>query len=119
MCGIAGSVHFDPLRPACGEQVTRMTRALVHRGPDDEGLHARGPAAFGFRRLSIVDLRPEGNQPHFNEDAGIFSVVNGEIYNHAELRDELAKKGHALRSRCDVEVVPHLYEEYGIELWTS
>jgi len=116
MCGIAGSVHFDPLRPACGEQVTRMTRALVHRGPDDEGLHARGPAAFGFRRLSIVDLRPEGNQPHFNEDAGIFSVVNGEIYNHAELRDELAKKGHALRSRCDVEVVPHLYEEYGIEL---
>lgn len=93
-----------------------MTRAIVHRGPDDEGLHASGPAAFGFRRLSIVDLRPEGNQPHFNEDRSVFSVVNGEIYNHHELREELAKKGHVLRSRCDVEVVPHLYEEYGIEL---
>ena len=93
-----------------------MTRAIVHRGPDDDGLHVFGPAAFGFRRLSIVDLRPEGNQPHFNEDRSIFSVVNGEIYNHDELREELAKKGHALRSRCDVEVVPHLYEEHGIEL---
>lgn len=93
-----------------------MTRALVHRGPDDEGLYVRGPAAFGFRRLTIVDLRPEGNQPHFNEDISIFSVVNGEIYNYIELREDLAKKGHTLRSRCDAEVVPHLYEEYGIEL---
>ena len=116
MCGIAGLVNLDPHRPASGEEVTRMTRAIVHRGPDDDGLHVFGPAAFGFRRLSIVDLRPEGNQPHFNEDRSIFSVVNGEIYNHDELREELAKKGHALRSRCDVEVVPHLYEEHGIEL---
>lgn len=90
-----------------------MTEALVHRGPDDGGLHAMGPAAFGFRRLSIVDLRPEGNQPHFNEDRSIFSVVNGEIYNHTELRAELAAQGHVLRSRCDVEVVPHLYEQHG------
>lgn len=116
MCGIAGIVNFTPHRPASGEQVARMTRALVHRGPDDDGLHVHGPAALGFRRLSIVDLRPEGNQPHFNEDSSIISVVNGEIYNHTELRDDLAKKGHTLRSRCDVEVVPHLYEEYGIEL---
>ncbi len=116
MCGIAGIVNFDPRRPAAGEEVARMTRALVHRGPDDDGLHVHGPAAFGFRRLSIVDLRPEGNQPHFNEDGSIFSVVNGEIYNHDELRDALAKKGHTLRSRCDVEVVPHLYEDVGIEL---
>ena len=116
MCGIAGIVNFDPRRPAAAEEVARMTRALFHRGPDDEGFHASGPAAFGFRRLSIVDLRPEGNQPHFNADRAVFSVVNGEIYNHNELRNELAKKGHTLRSHCDVEVVPHLYEEYGIEL---
>lgn len=116
MCGIAGIVSFDPRRKASAEDVRRMTRALVHRGPDDEGLHAGGPAAFGFRRLAIMDLRPEGNQPHFNEDASIFSVVNGEIYNHGELRDRLAARGHALRSRCDVEVVPHLYEEFGDEL---
>ena len=113
MCGIAGQVNFDPHRPAASAEVARMTAALVHRGPDDDGLHAAGPAAFGFRRLSIVDLRPEGNQPHFNEDRKIFSVVNGEIYNHNALRETLAAKGHMLRSRCDVEVVPHLYEEYG------
>lgn len=113
MCGIAGMVSFDPLRSVPLEEVRRMTRALVHRGPDDEGFHAQGPAAFGFRRLSIVDLRPEGNQPHFNEDRSVFSVVNGEIYNYDELRTVLATRGHVLRSRCDVEVVPHLYEEYG------
>lgn len=116
MCGIAGMVSFDPRRKASAEDVRRMTRALVHRGPDDEGLHAGGPAAFGFRRLAIMDLRPEGNQPHFNEDGSIFSVVNGEIYNHAELRNELLARGHVLRSRCDVEVIPHLYEEVGDEL---
>lgn len=116
MCGIAGMISLDPQRKISIEEVKPMTRALVHRGPDDEGLHASGPAAFGFRRLSIVDLRPEGNQPHFNEDRSIFSVVNGEIYNHGDLRAELAERGHALRSRCDVEVVPHLYEEHGVEL---
>jgi asparagine synthase (glutamine-hydrolysing) len=116
MCGIAGIVSFDPHRPASAKEVARMTRAIAHRGPDDDGFHTVGPAAFGFRRLSIVDLRPEGNQPHFNEDQSIFSVVNGEIYNYADLRNDLAQKGHALRSRCDVEVVPHLYEEYGVEL---
>jgi asparagine synthase (glutamine-hydrolysing) len=113
MCGIAGIVSFDPHRPSSSGEVARMTAALFHRGPDDDGLHAAGPATFGFRRLSIVDLRPEGNQPHFNEDKKIFSVVNGEIYNHVELREKLAAKGHTLRSRCDVEVVPHLYEEFG------
>jgi asparagine synthase (glutamine-hydrolysing) len=113
MCGIAGIVNFDPRRPTSGAEVKRMTDALLHRGPDDEGFHTAGPAAFGFRRLSIVDLRPEGNQPHFNQDCNVFSVCNGEIYNHEELRIDLAAKGHAFRSRCDVEVVPHLYEEYG------
>jgi asparagine synthase (glutamine-hydrolysing) len=116
MCGIAGIVSFDVERPASRERVAWMTDALVHRGPDDAGLHAAGPAAFGFRRLAIVDLRPEGNQPHFNEDGSVFSVVNGEIYNDAELRADLVARGHVLRSRCDVEVVPHLYEQHGVEL---
>lgn len=116
MCGIAGIVSFDAQRPASLALARGMTRALVHRGPDDEGLHAEGPAAFGFRRLAIVDLRPEANQPHFNEDRSVFSVVNGEIYNDGALRRDLVQRGHVLRSRCDVEVVPHLYEQYGVEL---
>jgi asparagine synthase (glutamine-hydrolysing) len=116
MCGIAGIVSFDRARAVPAQAVARMTDALVHRGPDDAGLHAAGGAAFGFRRLSIVDLRPEGNQPHFNEDRSVFSVVNGEIFNAPELSADLVARGHVLRSRCDVEVVPHLYEQHGVEL---
>jgi asparagine synthase (glutamine-hydrolysing) len=116
MCGIAGIVSCDAQRPADPALVRAMTAALVHRGPDDAGLHADGPAAFGFRRLAIVDLRPEANQPHLNEDGSVFAVVNGEIYNHLELRADLEAAGHRLRSRCDVEVVPHLYEQHGVEL---
>jgi len=113
MCGIAGIVSFDRARPVARADVARMTQALAHRGPDGAGLHLAPGAGFGFRRLAIVDLRPEGNQPHLSEDGAVFSVVNGEIYNHKELRSQLAARGHVLRSRCDVEVVPHLYEEHG------
>lgn len=116
MCGIAGIVSLNPQRPASREAVVRMTHTLLHRGPDDQGFHASGPMAFGFRRLAIVDLRPEGNQPHFNRDRHIVSVCNGEIYNHEALRAMLSAQGHALRSQCDVEVLPYLYEHYGVEL---
>lgn len=116
MCGIAGIVSFDPRRAADAGALRRMTQALVHRGPDDAGLWVQGGAGLGFRRLAIVDLRPEGNQPHLSEDGRVASVVNGEIYNHGELRAELAARGHVLRSRCDVEVVPHLYQDQGVGL---
>lgn len=116
MCGIAGIVSFDPARPVERVEVARMTQALVHRGPDDVGLRLAPGAGFGFRRLAIVDLRPEGNQPHANEDGSVLSVVNGEIYNHLQLRDQLQAAGHVLRSRCDVEVVPHLYEQHGLDM---
>jgi asparagine synthase (glutamine-hydrolysing) len=116
MCGITGIVSFDPRQPVHAAEVARMTRALAHRGPDDSGLRLVPGAGFGFRRLAIVDLRPEGNQPHANEDGSVLSVVNGEIYNYPELRDGLLRAGHVLRSRCDVEVVPHLYEEHGLDL---
>jgi asparagine synthase (glutamine-hydrolysing) len=116
MCGIAGIVSFERDRPVDRAEVARMTQALVHRGPDDVGLRLAPGAGLGFRRLAIVDLRPEGNQPHANEDGTVLSVVNGEIYNHAQLRDRLLADGHVLRSRCDVEVVPHLYERHGVDL---
>ncbi len=113
MCGIAGIFSLDGERPADRALLEAMTRALVHRGPDDEGFHVAGPVGLGFRRLAIVDPRPTGNQPHYNERRDVISVCNGEIYNYPNLRQDLDARGHHLVSRCDVEVLPHLCEEYG------
>ena len=92
-----------------------MNDALAHRGPDADGIWSRGRAALGHRRLSIIDLSPEARQPLLNEDGTIGVVVNGEIYNFVELRDDLVKRGHVFRSGSDSEVVVHLYEEYGAD----
>lgn len=113
VCGIAGLVSGGG--PPDDQAVRRMNDALAHRGPDADGLWARGRAVLGHRRLSIIDLSPEANQPMLNEDGTIGAVVNGEIYNFQELREELAAKGHTFRSRSDSEVIPHLYEEYGAD----
>jgi asparagine synthase (glutamine-hydrolysing) len=95
--------------------VRRMNAAIEHRGPDAEGMWSRGRASLGHRRLSIIDLSPEANQPFTNEDGTIGAVVNGEIYNFVDVRDDLRKRGHVFRSNSDCEVVVHLYEEYGAE----
>lgn len=87
---------------------------MVHRGPDDHGYLSDGPCTLGHRRLSIIDLRPEGAQPMTNEDGSIAVVVNGEIYNFQALRRELQSRGHRFRSRSDSEVLVHLYEEEGL-----
>ena len=91
-----------------------MAAALRHRGPDEGGDFAAPGVAMGFRRLAIIDLAT-GNQPHSNATGEIVSIVNGEIYNHRELRAGLEARGHRFRTRCDVEVVVHLYEEYGLD----
>jgi asparagine synthase (glutamine-hydrolysing) len=107
MCGIAGAIGHD------ADRLTRhMTAALVHRGPDDEGYFAAGCAALGFRRLSIIDLEG-GQQPIRNETGDITLICNGEIYNSPELRAQLVAAGHNFRTRTDVEVILHLYEDYG------
>ncbi len=97
------------------QAVRRMCDAMVHRGPDDHGYRSAGPCALGHRRLSIIDLRPEGAQPMTNEDDSISVIVNGEIYNFQELRSELEAKGHTFKSRSDSEVCLHLYEEEGVD----
>jgi asparagine synthase (glutamine-hydrolysing) len=94
------------------EQVRRMTDTIVHRGPDDEGIHVRGNVGLGMRRLSIIDLAG-GHQPIYNEDGTVAVVFNGEIYNFLELRQELAGRGHQFRTHSDTEVIVHLYEEMG------
>jgi asparagine synthase (glutamine-hydrolysing) len=113
VCGIAGLWAADPDAAPDDEAVERMCDAMVHRGPDDHGYLIDGPCALGHRRLSIIDLRPEGAQPLTNEDGSIAAVVNGEIYNFRELRRELRAKGHTFKSLSDSEVIVHLYEEEG------
>ncbi|HVV17684.1 MAG TPA: asparagine synthase (glutamine-hydrolyzing) [Polyangia bacterium] len=113
MCGIAGALSAAPDIPAPLDAVERFAAAMVHRGPDGSGFHADGPAALGHRRLAIVDLSEGGRQPMLNEDGTIAIVVNGEIYNHRELRADLIAKGHRFRGGSDSEVVAHLYEEVG------
>ncbi len=86
--------------------------ALIHRGPDEDGLLVAPSAALGMRRLSIIDL-PGGHQPVFNETRNVAVVFNGEIYNFAQLRQTLEGRGHAFRTHSDTEVIVHAYEEWG------
>ena len=112
MCGIAGIFSADASAPPDGRAVRRMTDALRHRGPDGEGLHEDPGVALGHRRLAIID--PEGgHQPMYNEDESVAIVFNGEIYDFAALRDELAAMGHVFRNRCDTETIVHAWESWG------
>jgi asparagine synthase (glutamine-hydrolysing) len=92
--------------------IHRMCQTIIHRGPDDEGVYAQGPAGLGMRRLSIIDLAG-GRQPIHNEDRTLWAVFNGEIYNFLELRQELEGRGHCFYTHSDTEVILHLYEEMG------
>jgi asparagine synthase (glutamine-hydrolysing) len=114
MCGIAGFLSSQSTADGfLREPVARMCERMVHRGPDMHGYAVDGPVCLGHRRLSIIDLSPEGAQPMANEDGSVQIVVNGEIYNFGELRAELEGKGHRFRSHSDSEVALHLYEELG------
>jgi asparagine synthase (glutamine-hydrolysing) len=113
MCGISGMVN-------CGDRETlaRMTHVQAHRGPDDSGLWDRkfpdgSYIGLGSRRLAILDLSPVGHMPMCNEDRTVWITYNGEIYNFAELRNELESKGHRFVSHTDTEVIVHLYEQEG------
>src|SRR6266705_3436411 len=114
MCGIAGIIGTEHNYLARGADVHQMCQTIVHRGPDDEGIYAKGRAALGMRRLSIIDLST-GHQPIHNEDQSISVVFNGEIYNFPELRPDLEARGHRFYTNSDTEVIVHLYEEYGVE----
>lgn len=110
MCGIAGAIGVFR-----EEQLQAMLRSMIHRGPDDGGIHASRDVLLGSRRLSIIDVAG-GHQPVSNEAGDVTVVLNGEIYNHVELHDRLAAKGHHFRTRSDTEVIAHGYEEWGLEV---
>src|SRR5581483_7968839 len=109
MCGIYGVVGRDP-----AEVLARMSATLVHRGPDGDGSAVRGAAGLGCRRLAIIDVAG-GAQPLTDETGETVVVCNGEIYNSAPLRSALLARGHRFRTHSDVEVLPHLYEERGLD----
>jgi len=111
VCGIAGIVRWDG-RPVLEDDMRAMCRAMVHRGPDEEGVYLGAGVGLGMRRLSIIDLEG-GQQPISNEDGSIWVVFNGEIYNHRELRRQLTRDGHAFRTASDTEAIVHLYEDLG------
>ncbi len=108
MCGIAGTVGFGD-----DDLIKAMTDAIAHRGPDGEGFFVGDGVCLGNRRLAILDVAG-GSQPMANEDGSVVVVYNGEIYNYPELRQQVLARGHVLRTHCDTEILPHLYEEEGI-----
>ena len=113
MCGIAGVVALDGHR--VDENVLlRMQSSVMHRGPDDAGIYAKGPVGFAHTRLSIIDVSA-GHQPMCNEDGTIWIAYNGEVYNYRELQRRLEARGHVFRTSCDTEAIVHLYEEYGTD----
>ena len=124
MCGITGFASVTDRFDA--DRLARASAALAHRGPDDHGVErwtadgrrgAQGVFAVGLaqRRLSIIDLSPDGHQPMTNEDGSLWITYNGEFYNFGDYAAELKAQGHVFRSRCDTETILHLYEQHGIE----
>jgi asparagine synthase (glutamine-hydrolysing) len=111
MCGICGLIQPGGIDEA---RLRAMADAMRHRGPDDEGFWVDDGVGLGQRRLSIIDLAG-GRQPIPNRDETVWLVCNGEIYNSPELRRDLEARGYPFRTKTDVEVVLHLYDEYGVE----
>jgi asparagine synthase (glutamine-hydrolysing) len=113
MCGINGiALSTRSGRRLDQETVLRMRDVIKHRGPDDSGIFVDSRVGLGHRRLSIVDVAA-GHQPMTNEDDSLQIIYNGEIYNHADYREELEERGHVYRTHCDTETILHLYEDHG------
>jgi asparagine synthase (glutamine-hydrolysing) len=111
MCGIAGQIRFDGT-PVERGLLEDMCAAVRHRGPDSRGLHLKDGVGLGIQRLRVIDLAT-GDQPIYNEDGSVVVVLNGEIYNYRELREDLSKAGHRFTTDGDTEVIVHLYEDRG------
>ena len=114
MCGIAGILTKDGSPPS-EERLSEMSEALIHRGPDDEGMWVEGGIGFAHRRLAIIDLTERGSQPMHSADGRFVLVYNGEVYNYIELRQELESAGVSFQSDSDTEVVLESYRHWGKE----
>jgi asparagine synthase (glutamine-hydrolysing) len=132
MCGICGVIQLggEPRQVVDQRLLDHMTDLMTHRGPDDRGTHLAPGVALGVRRLSIVDVQG-GHQPFSDETGAVWGIQNGELYNHAQIREQLRAEGHRFTSRCDTEILPHLFErdgrrvperlrgKFGLAVWDS
>ena len=114
MCGIAGLINFNTENLDC-TPIKSMTDSIIHRGPDDEGYFNDKHVAFGFRRLSILDLSMLGHQPMETVSRSHVIVFNGEIYNFKEIREILSNKGYLFKTNCDTEVILYAFKHWGID----
>jgi asparagine synthase (glutamine-hydrolysing) len=114
MCGIAGRFNFRSGAPVDQAVIADMCALLAHRGPDGQGVFARGAIGLGHRRLSIIDLSDAGRQPMTTGDERFWITFNGEIYNFLELRKDFERRGHRFQSHTDTEVILAAYREYGV-----
>jgi len=113
MCGIFGIATAGPIQQEDRVMLRRLSEATAHRGPDGEGSIGEAHALIGMRRLAIIDIAG-GTQPIWNESQDQCVLVNGEIYNHVELRADLEQRGHSFKTRSDCETVLHAVEEWGM-----
>ncbi len=120
MCGIGGFliVRTAATRNELEARLWRMIAALRHRGPDDEGVWTDGRAGLAHARLSIIDLSPAGHQPMASADGAVWITYNGEIYNFAEIRQELEALGYPFRSRSDTEVIVNGWHAWGPKVFS-
>lgn len=116
MCGICG-IAIRNGRGGDGRLLAVMTDRMSHRGPDDRGVEVIGSVGLGFRRLAIIDTTVAGHQPMTNEERDVWIVLNGEVYNYVELREDLRARGVRFRSSSDTEVVLQLYRVYGEDMF--
>lgn len=115
MCGVAGIYNLTAPGHGPGA-VQAMLATLTHRGPDDSGIRSDEGVILGHTRLSIIGLAT-GRQPLSNASGDVWVSANGEIFNYIELRDDLKTKGHTFHTDCDIELIPHLYDEYGLKMF--
>ncbi len=116
MCGIFGIIDLKGRRSVPLSVLKRSADAMQHRGPDEDGYLQRPGVGFASRRLSIVGLS-DGQQPMFNEDKSVSVVFNGEIYDHDDWRRDLTAHGHTLKTHCDTEILPHMWEAHGEDMF--
>src|SRR5690349_8162005 len=117
MCGIVGI--RDLKAPVAREHLAAMAGVLTHRGPDGDGFMTEGGVGLGQRRLAIVDLREIANPPLTNAERDVWVVLNGEIYNHHALREELQREGCIFKTTSDTEVLVHLWRRRGAAMMPS
>jgi len=113
MCGICGVLNISPSERTDRTVIQQMLEMICHRGPDGIGLYSDEYIALGNSRLSIIDLET-GDQPICNEDETLWIVLNGEIFNYIELRQDLERRGHHFTTKSDTETLLHAYEEFGV-----